>query len=393
VSETLAVWTSGFNSGLLAEDAGFVFNYQAATADTLAVSLTMPVRLKSWTSRSLHPVFQMNLPEGALLEAIRNAIAKIASPDDLTLLRLVGTNQIGRNRFTRIGEELPKQETPPETLSDILKVADSEKLFEELMSKYALKSGVSGIQPKVLLETDERATIYASSWIVKSSGADYPYLAANEYFCMSAVKEAGLPVPEFHLSDDGRMFVMKRFDQRPDDGKPIGFEDFCALQGLGTLEKYSGSYERAVKTIDYYVSPAFLLESRTRFFTLLVLSVILRNGDAHLKNFGVLYPDPTGEDRKLAPAYDVVTTVAYLRNDIPALSIDGSKKWWDRKTLIRFGNIRCGLGVSAAQQILERCLDAVSQQSRKLQRYIRQHPPFAEIGRSMLSAWKQGLQL
>ncbi len=51
----------------------------------------MPVRLESWLSRDLYPIFQMNLPEGALLEAIRRAIAKIAGEDDLTILRFAGT--------------------------------------------------------------------------------------------------------------------------------------------------------------------------------------------------------------------------------------------------------------------------------------------------------------
>lgn len=392
MSEELTVWTSGAATGMLAEDRAFVFNYLQDVPNRLAVSLTMPVRLKSWMNRTLHPVFQMNLPEGALLEAIRNAIAKIASPDDLTLLRIVGSNQIGRNRFTKRGEELPEKDPPPESLLDILKVPDSEQLFGELMAKYALRSGVSGIQPKVLLDARERATIHASSWIVKSSGTEYPYLAANEFFCMSAVKKAGLPVPEFHLSRDGRLFVMKRFD-RSADGSHLGFEDFCALQGLDTLQKYSGSYERAVKTIDAYVSAAFRQEARKQFFSTLVLSVIMRNGDAHLKNFGVLYADPAAADRRLAPVYDVVTTTAYLQNDIPALSIDGSKKWWDRKSLIRFGNTRCGLTTSAAGQIVELSCDAVSQTTRQLNRYIKAHPRFAKVGRAMLAAWNNGLTL
>ena len=46
-----------------------------AKAPDAQVSLTMPVRLESWVSRDLHPVFQMNLPEGALLETIRRSLA------------------------------------------------------------------------------------------------------------------------------------------------------------------------------------------------------------------------------------------------------------------------------------------------------------------------------
>jgi serine/threonine-protein kinase HipA len=62
----------------------------------------MPVRLESWISRELHPIFQMNLPEGVLLKAIRRAIVKLIGEDDLSILRVTGGNQVGRNcRQTR----------------------------------------------------------------------------------------------------------------------------------------------------------------------------------------------------------------------------------------------------------------------------------------------------
>ena len=72
------------------------------------VSLTMPVRLESWVSRDLHPIFQMNLPEGALLEAIRRAIAKVVGEDDLSILRVTGGNQVGRNRLSLPGDDVAR---------------------------------------------------------------------------------------------------------------------------------------------------------------------------------------------------------------------------------------------------------------------------------------------
>jgi len=49
------------------------------------------------------------------------------------------------------------------------------------------------------------------------------------------------------------------------------------------------------------------------------------NGDAHLKNFGLLYRDPLGADARLAPAYDIVNTTAYIEEDTLALQLAGSK--------------------------------------------------------------------
>ncbi|MEI7670817.1 MAG: HipA N-terminal domain-containing protein [Deltaproteobacteria bacterium] len=97
-----------------------LFAIHPDTPSPLAVSLTMPVRLQSWTDRALHPIFQMNLPEGAMLIAIRQAIAKIARTDDLSLLRILGGYQIGRNRFTPPDEGQPLPSVSTEILDDIL---------------------------------------------------------------------------------------------------------------------------------------------------------------------------------------------------------------------------------------------------------------------------------
>lgn len=387
----LNVWTADRLSGLLSQEGNCIFNYAHDTPDTHAVSLTMPVRLQSYVHRRLHPVFQMNLPEGALLASIKNAIAKIAGTDDLTLLHIVGSSLIGRNRFAAVGETSPSPDHKVESLSEILKYPDTQELFRDLLEKYALKSGVSGIQPKVLLDASERATIYASSYIVKYSGEDYPLLSANEYFCMSAAKIAGLSVPEFHLSEDGKLFIMKRFD-REEAGNSLGFEDFCSLQGLNTEEKYNGSYERMAKTIRDNVSSEFQLSAREQFFKTIVLSTILRNGDAHLKNFGVLYRDPASA-KWLAPVYDVVTTVAYLRKDVPALTIGGTKKWWGRRTLSKFGVAVCGISTSRLERAIEQVSDAVTTVRKKIARYSGKIPEFREVGQRMIQAWDQGLLL
>jgi serine/threonine-protein kinase HipA len=317
----LAVWTAKNRSGLLARDLRreYVFSYAPYAENDSQVSLTMPVRLASWTSRELHPIFQMNLPEGALLEAIRRSIAKVIGEDDLSILRVTGGNQLGRNRFTLPADTSPRITETSESLNELLTYPNTQELFHELVTKYALCSGISGIQPKVLLDATQRGTLTSAGYIVKSWGNDYPYLAANEYFCMMAAKRAGLPTPEFFLAENGGLFIMRRFDVCS-DGTAIGFEDMCSLQALGTSQKYSSSYERVAKNIRDYVSRERLMAAREQFFASLVLSVMVRNGDAHLKNFGVLYNNPESAI-SLAPVYDVVTTTAYIKNDVPALSL------------------------------------------------------------------------
>jgi serine/threonine-protein kinase HipA len=390
----LAVWAAYCRAGLLdraLDQRQYVFAYdQAAESPDAQVSLTMPVRLESWLSRDLHPVFQMNLPEGALLEVIRRAIAKLAGEDDLTILRVTGGNQIGRNRFSLPEDTAPGMVETAESLDDLLSYPDTEELFHDLVSKYALRSGVSGVQPKVMLDATERGTATVGGYIVKSWGADYPQLAANEFFCMTAAKRAGLPVPEFHLSENGGLFVMKRFDLADSDGSPLGFEDMCSLQALGTAQKYSSTYERIARSIKDFVSGEFLQAAREQFFASLVLSCMIRNGDAHLKNFGVLYERP-GQPVILAPVYDMVTTVAYVPRDVPALSLAGTKKWWPRKLLEKFAVTHLALPVGKVGGIFEEVAEAVNDTRSSLTAYMGDHPEFREVGNRMLAAWNEGV--
>lgn len=52
--------------------------------------LLMPVRLEEYRHRELHPIFQMNLPEGYVLEQLRNRLAKVVNVDPMLLLALSG---------------------------------------------------------------------------------------------------------------------------------------------------------------------------------------------------------------------------------------------------------------------------------------------------------------
>ena len=388
--DSLTVWGGSMQAGRLMRERhhAYVFAYAPDAESSVQVSLTMPVRLASWQYGDLHPIFQMNLPEGALLEAIRRVIAKLVGDDDLSILQVTGGNQVGRNRFSLPGDDISRFNEAPERLDELLTYPDTKELFHELVERYALRSGVSGIQPKVMLDATGRGTLASSRYIVKSWGADYPQLATNEFFCMTAVKLAGLPTPEFFLSDNGGLFIMKRFDIGL-DGASLGFEDMCSLRAFGTSQKYTGSYEQVARTIGNFVSGERLTAAREQFFATLVLSVMMRNGDAHLKNFGVLYPSPAGPV-SLTPVYDVVTTTAYLRNDIPALTLEGTKKWWPRRLLERFAQSHLSLPKGTIREIFLQAADAVADARRLMVAHIADHPEFRDVGEAMVTAWDQG---
>src|SRR5262249_40525284 len=153
------------------------------------------------------------------------------------------SHPIGRlsMRCEALEEMLPERGALPagENLQDILHWDGTEDIFQDLVERYVLGSGISGVQPKVVVP--ERATANTSELIVKSGRDEYPHLAINEYVCMSIARTAGLSVPDFWLSDNHQLFVMRRFDLGA-KGERLGFEDFAALMGKNAERKYEGSY-------------------------------------------------------------------------------------------------------------------------------------------------------
>ena len=352
MKDNLLVKVNNHQAGkLVFERSEYVFSYQSQNRDDF-ISLTMPLREKSYVHAKLHPIFEMHLPEGYLLSIIKKHFAKLVKTDDFGLLNLMAHSINGRVTYES-QQHLPQYHLSLENLIH----PKSEKLFDELVERFALNSPLSGVQPKVLARVQNKATLKLEQYIVKSWGEEYKELATNEYFCMQALKYAKIPTPEFYLSDDDKLFIMKRFDIK-EDGECFGFEDMCVLQAKQRDDKYEGSYEQIAKTITTFVSSKNKKTSLINFYKMIVLNNILQNGDAHLKNFGLLYDGI--ENISLAPAYDVISTTLYIKNDVPALHLLGSKKWWDKKFIIRFGIESCNLTKKEANDNYDICLNALA---------------------------------
>src|SRR4030042_1191034 len=105
----LDVFAAGRLSGVLQrsdiEPDAFLLGYAGDCPATAAVSLTMPVVRDQYDSMGrLHPIFEMNLPEGMLRERLQRAFGKaVQNFDDLALLSIVGRSQIGRLRYAAPG--------------------------------------------------------------------------------------------------------------------------------------------------------------------------------------------------------------------------------------------------------------------------------------------------
>jgi serine/threonine-protein kinase HipA len=138
---------------------------------------------------------------------------------------------------------------------------------------------------------------------------------------MTIASSMGIEVPPhtlIQLKDGTLAYIVLRFD-RTWDGKKIHCEDFSQIL---QQDKYSGSVEQVgkrLKEISQYpeLDAQYLLER-------VLLSYLIGNGDAHLKNFSIIYDQNGGG--KLAPAYDIVSsTLVIPEEEELALTLNGKK--------------------------------------------------------------------
>ena len=369
----LYVHVPDYGSGILEHAGQHVFAYDHALLGEpdAAISLTMPMRLASYQSTPMLPALQTFMPEGFIADRIRERFGKTIKMNDMALLALSAGDAIGRLRVSMQRGSLPQ--TGAVQLKELLADQGNRDLFADLCERYLFGSAVAGVQPKVLLSAErvaaeysrgddhkmslvDRATVRAAQYLVKAGDGEHPDLASNEFHCLSIARNAGLEVPEFWLSEDQKRLVIERFDRQ--SGVVLGFEDMVSLQGKQNADKYDGSIENVAKAIRLNASPAHVQSSLAALFASVTLSVMLRNGDAHLKNFGLLYSSPTSSDCRLSPVYDIVTTTLYLPNDRMALSLARDRGWPTDATLIKFAREVCL--VRAPGDVLARIAEAIT---------------------------------
>jgi serine/threonine-protein kinase HipA len=395
----LNVFASGILSGRLTrsdrkEDI-VLFGYRNACPGEAAVSLTMPVRADQYDAMGgLLPIFEMNLPEGLLKETLRNQFAKLVPEfDDLDLLAIVGSSQIGRLRYTT-RENLDEQ-IPDQNLQELLTYEGSADLFAHLLDRFAAYSGVSGVQPKVLVReqlTADRVTHRGATHIVKAFDASrYPELAVNEFVCTRGAAAAGIKTAHVRLSENRRFLVVDRFDLTR-DGRYLGIEDFCCLEARRAHGRYDGSYEGIAQRLTDFISTEALTLAREQFALMVVYSCAIENGDAHLKNFSVLYDEPDGQI-ELAPAYDLVSTTPYIPNDTLALSLGGTKRFPSRKGLIQFVRHTTGGTERMAGQLLAQAAHGVNVAAETAKKYAKRYPVAGPFIDRLLATLARGAAL
>ena len=350
------------------------------------ISLIMPYKISSYIWKyKLHPIFDMNMPEGYLFELFKKYLTKeYGYIDDFLVFSHICSNIQSRLTYK---SEFEKKEFFSFDLNEVLQ-NDTQETFYKIVTTFLSKNAISGIQPKSLAILEDKESLISKEYIIKTWGEEYPQLALNEYFCLKAILKTKVKIPNIKVSKNGKFLLVERFNYDKQTNSFFGFEEIICLLGKNKDEKYSGSYEQISKVI-YSVSTQ-KLEDMKSFYKLIIMNYLLKNGDAHLKNFGILYSSDFSQIF-FAPAYDVVNTVVYFYKDRPALSMFGKKVWFGKKELVKFGIQNCYLNKNEANEIYELCIKALKSSIFELEEYLKSDKSFEEIGTKMLNIWKLSL--
>lgn len=281
----------------------------------------------------LPPWFSNLLPEGVLREWIADERGVPVSRE-MELLAQVGHDLPGAVRV------LPEGEAPYDDSWDPaahVRVESPDSKVPEW------RFSLAGVSLKFsMLKTDDRLTIPAygelGDTIVKCPDRIYQEVPRNEFTMMSLAKAVGIDVPDVWLVHRDELSVLpsivwpgreewayaiKRFD-RDTDREPIHIEDFAQVRNFYPEQKYNGNFE-TVAALVYRGQDLRALREFTRRLAFIILT---GNGDAHLKNWSLIYANP--RIPTLSPAYDLVATSGYRVDSRPedlGLRFGGSRRF------------------------------------------------------------------
>jgi len=340
----LSVYLNGERVGRLEQDDSglLLFTYDSAWLErkgAIPLSRSLPLRPEAFRGKEARAFFAGILPEETPRKIIASILG-ISERNDFAMLERIGGECAGAVSFLPEEESLPQSNEPElRELSD----DDLARIVEELPRR-PLMAGGEGIRLSLAGAQDKLPVVLQngriciplddtpSTHILKPEPERFPGLAVNELFCLKLAAAAGLSVPHAELLFPGDIpcLLVSRYDRDTDERRHtvrVHQEDFCQALGFPPERKYQqegGPLLRDCIQLLRDWSTAPVVDIRN-LIDGLIFNTLIGNADAHGKNYSLLY---SGSQRRLAPFYDLVCTMAW-----PELSSQLSMKIGHCKTL------------------------------------------------------------
>jgi serine/threonine-protein kinase HipA len=266
--------------------------------------------------------FENMLPEGPVLGRMA-AMAGVRPVDNYGILQAFGRDCAGAIMVLPEGERPGGDDRTgysPMTQGDLRRVISAVDIAPlGAAPERGFRPSLAGFQRKVLLGRAADGTWQLpygdapSTCILKPDGS-HP-MAANEATCLRLAAACGLPVPETELLDVTGLpvLVVRRYDRRPSPAGRIPSrvhqEDGCQATATPPGLKYEEQGGPALRDLADVLRNFGDPNDVTGLLRRTTFNMAVGNADAHAKNFSVLH-DPDGPAIKLAPLYDVLSTIA-----------------------------------------------------------------------------------
>jgi serine/threonine-protein kinase HipA len=281
-------------------------------------------------SRINLPSFFSNLlPEGGLRELVARR-AGVSPEREAELISVLGEDLPGGVIVRLQANDTFELDEPSEDITPDPAEKDSSLRFSlaGAQLKFSVLYRQGGRGPTI--PVDGRG----GDWIAKLPSETYEGVPENEFAIVNWARAVGISVPEtklikagdiqglpLRLNSDRKIFLSRRFD-RPSPGIRIHQEDFAQVANVRHASRYGRLSHTSIARIVRSVAGEADFDEVIRRTT---FNILIGNGDAHLKNWSLWYPD--GIQARLSPAYDLVATVLFIPADKLALSLSREKRF------------------------------------------------------------------
>lgn len=346
---TLDVYLRNQHVGQLhAENAQLSFRYlddYLEQDDAMALSSSLPLQATSFEHTITASYFSGLLPDEVIRKKISRYL-KISEKNIFGLLKAIGGECAGAVSLFPAGTGPDKSgEASYRILSDnhahaILCSLDQRPF---LAGEDNIRISGAGAQNKMMIAlVDQNIAIPThntpSTHIIKPAIAGLESSVYNEFFCQSLAKHVGLTVPKVSIITlvNTPYYLIERYDRLK---SPTGLvtrlhqEDFCQALHIPPEIKYEEdggpTLLHCFELIEQRMAISTMqVNAKLDFLRAIMFNYLIGNGDAHGKNFSLLY---NGKTESLAPLYDLLCTLVYdnIHKAKMAMKIGGKYKFKD----------------------------------------------------------------
>ncbi|MBI4491897.1 MAG: type II toxin-antitoxin system HipA family toxin [Chloroflexi bacterium] len=324
----------------------------ASFAGAPVLSIALPVREEPYRGDGLLAFLNGLLPEETIRERLCRQF-RLDLGDAFGLLRAIGGDCAGAISFVEpkdLAAWLDNQGIDwldDDALYDLIDELPLRPLAENPGG--GIRISLAGAQNKLAVvvgddgriglpkgRTPSTHIIKPPSTVTTGSGRPaFPWLMQNEAFCLRLAQHAGFDTAECSIRrvKELDLLLVRRYDRTATaDGRRVRLhqEDLCQALGVGPTSKYEhdggpglADGVRILRRVSIEGSDPLQLLERAAFH------LLIGNNDAHGKNIALLHT-PVGI--RLAPLYDVVSTVVYNRLSRNLAMAIGGHWQWDQVT-------------------------------------------------------------